>query len=126
MRLVGIVSFVALIAFTVMGQFSFKLAAERLGMVSLDAAWVRAFLHEPAVALILVANLGALASYLTLIRSVAIGPAFAAAHLSIVVVVIVSVAYLGETLNWLQALGCVAIFAGVTILGLTESSASER
>jgi drug/metabolite transporter (DMT)-like permease len=115
-------NFLALVGFTVLGQFSFKLAADRLGVVSLDAAWIHAFLHEPSIALILFANFGALASYLTFIRQAAIGPAFAAAHLSIVVVVLLSVVRFHETLNWVQALGCVAIFTGVGILGFTERS----
>jgi drug/metabolite transporter (DMT)-like permease len=124
-RAAAILNFAALLAFTALGQFSFKIAADRLGVASLDAAWIRAFLHEPSVALILFANFGALVSYLTLVRNVAIGPAFAAAHLSIVVVVIVSVAYFHETLNWIQALGCVAIFMGVGILGHAELSAPK-
>lgn len=122
----AILNFAALVGFTALGQFSFKIAANRLGVVSLDAAWARAFLHEPSVALILFANLGAFVSYLRLINKAAIGPAFAAAHLSIVVVVIVSVAYFNETLNWVQAFGCVAIFIGVVILGYTEFSASSE
>lgn len=126
MRATAILNFAALLAFTALGQFSFKIAADRLGLASLDAAWIRAFLHEPWVALILFANLGALVSYLTLVRNVAIGPAFAAAHLSIVVVVILSVVYFHETLNWVQALGCVAIFVGVGILGYTELSATKQ
>jgi drug/metabolite transporter (DMT)-like permease len=125
MRATAVLNFAALVGFTVLGQFSFKIAADRLGVVSFDAAWIQAFLHEPSVALILFANLGALVSYLTLIKKAAIGPAFAAAHFSVVVVVIVSVAYFHETLNWVQALGCLAIFLGVGILGYTESSTAE-
>jgi drug/metabolite transporter (DMT)-like permease len=124
-RAIALLKFAALIAFTVLGQFSFKIAADRLGIVHLDAAWIRAFLHEPSVALIIFANLGALVFYLALIKDAAVGPAFAAAHLSIVVVVIVSVAYFHETLNWVQALGCVLIFLGVGILGYTESSVAK-
>jgi len=119
-RAATIVNFAALLGFTALGQFSFKIAADRLGIVRLDAAWARAFLHEPAVALILFANLGAFVSYVRLINKAAIGPAFAAAHLSIILVVIVSVAYFNETLNWVQASGCLAIFTGVAILGYTE------
>jgi drug/metabolite transporter (DMT)-like permease len=125
-RAAAILNFAALLGFTALGQFSFKVAADRLGVVSLDVAWARAFLHEPSVALILFANLGAFVSYLKLINKAAIGPAFAAAHLSIVLVVIVSVAYLNETLNWIQAFGCLAIFIGVGILGYTECFAPAR
>jgi drug/metabolite transporter (DMT)-like permease len=120
-----ILNFAALLCFTALGQFSFKLAADRLGIVSPDVAWFRMFFHEPSVALILFANLGALFSYLKMIKSSAVGPVFAAAHLSIVVVIVVSVAFLHETLNWVQALGCVAIMAGVAILAFTESSTTE-
>jgi drug/metabolite transporter (DMT)-like permease len=116
----AILNFVALLGFTVLGQFSFKHAADRLGVVRVDAAWIQAFLHEPSVALILIANVGALFSYLNLIRRAAIGPAFAAAHLSIVIVVIISVGYFHEALSWIQALGCLAIFVGVAILGYEE------
>jgi drug/metabolite transporter (DMT)-like permease len=121
-----ILNFAALLGFTALGQFSFKLAADRLGLVSLDAAWFRMFFHEPSIVLILFANLGALFSYLNMIKNSAIGPVFAAAHLSIVVVIAVSVAFLHERLNWVQALGCIAIIVGVVILAATEGSASDQ
>jgi drug/metabolite transporter (DMT)-like permease len=121
-----ILNFAALLGFTALGQFSFKLAADRLGLVSLDTAWFRMFLHEPSIALILFANLGALFSYLKLIKKSAIGPVFAAAHLSIVVVIAVSVAFLHERLNWVQALGCIAIIIGVVVLAATEGSATDQ
>jgi drug/metabolite transporter (DMT)-like permease len=121
-----ILNFAALLGFTALGQFSFKLAADRLGLVSLDTAWFRMFFHEPSIALILFANLGALFSYLKLIKKSAIGPVFAAAHLSIVVVIAVSVAFLHERLNWVQALGCIAIIIGVVVLAATEGSATDQ
>jgi drug/metabolite transporter (DMT)-like permease len=121
-----ILNFAALLGFTALGQFSFKLAADRLGLVSLDIAWFRMFFHEPSIVLILFANLGALFSYLNMIKNSAIGPVFAAAHLSIVVVIAVSVAFLHERLNWVQALGCIAIIVGVVILAATEGSASDQ
>ena len=50
-----------------------------------------------------------------------IGPAFAASHLEIVSVTLFSVAFLGDRLSALQALGCCAIVSGVIVLAATES-----
>ena len=58
--------------------------------------------------------------YMTLIRNVHVGPAFAASHLEIVTVLIFSVFYFGERLTPVQMAGCVAIMTGVAILAVTE------
>ena len=59
--------------------------------------------------------------YMTLIKRAPIGPAFAASHLEIDSVTLFSVAFLGDRLSALQALGCCAIVSGVIVLAATES-----
>jgi drug/metabolite transporter (DMT)-like permease len=112
--------FAALVGFSVLGQVGFKLAADRLGMVRLELAWLARFLSTPAVLLILLGNVGALVSYLRLLKVAAIGPVFAAAHLSVVAVVVVSFIVWHERLGALQLAGCAAIIAGVCVLAATE------
>ena len=58
---------------------------------------------------------------MTLIKSAPIGPAFAASHLEIVLVILVSVLFLGESLNMVQALGCLVIVAGVLVSEPSEA-----
>jgi drug/metabolite transporter (DMT)-like permease len=117
-----LLGFAALIGFTVLGQVGSKLAADQLGMISLDVAWLQRVLREPALLLVILGNVGAFFTYLGLLKGAPIGPVFAATHLSIVAVLIVSVAVLHETLSPLQGLGCLLILLGVVLLGVTEKA----
>ena len=58
--------------------------------------------------------------YLTLIRNVAIGPAFAATHMEIVTVTLISVLVFEEAITLVQGVGCCAVVAGVLVLAFTE------
>jgi drug/metabolite transporter (DMT)-like permease len=112
--------FVLLLAIDTFNQVAFKMAGERTAPVTFDAAWLYRIAHEPWIAAILIGYFMAFLIYMTLLRDVHIGPAFAASHLEIVTVIAVSVFYFGERFTLPQAAGCVAILAGVALLAATE------
>jgi drug/metabolite transporter (DMT)-like permease len=117
--------FVLLLAIDTFNQVAFKMAGERTAPATFDADWLLRIVNEPWIAAILAGNLLAFLIYMTLLRDVQIGPAFAASHLEIVTVMIVSVIFFGERFTPLQVIGCAAIFAGVAILAITEKTAPD-
>jgi drug/metabolite transporter (DMT)-like permease len=90
-----------------------------------DLAWFEALLRSPSFYMTLGSYLGAFAVYMTLMRHVAVGPLFAASHLELVTITAISVLWLGERFNWVQALGCLIILGGVVLLGFSERTAAN-
>ena len=115
-----LLGFAALLGFDTLAQIGFKLTALHAGEADFTARWVWAAVAQPWALAVVAGYLGAFAVYMTLIKHAPIGPAFAASHLEIVVVILISLLFLGESLSLAQALGCAAIVAGVLILAATE------
>jgi drug/metabolite transporter (DMT)-like permease len=111
-----LIGFLILTAFDTIGQVGFKLAAMATAPPGFDAAWLQRVFFERWIYLAVAGYLGAFFTYMTLLRYAPIGPAFAASHLEIVTVLMVSVWLLGETLSRWQVLGGILILGGVGIL----------
>lgn len=112
--------FILLLAIDTFNQVAFKMAGERTAPVTFDADWLMRIVNEPWIGAILAGYLMAFLIYMTLLRDVQIGPAFAASHLEIVTVMIFSVLFFDERFTSLQVVGCAAILGGVAILAITE------
>ena len=119
-RLLFLSGFVALLAFDTLGQISFKLAAEQTSPVEPTLDFFGRLTEEPWVLAVLVAYGGAFLTYMTLMKKAPIGPLFAASHLEIVSVAVISVYLFGERLSAIQILGSATILVGVLILALAE------
>lgn len=117
MRRFYLIGFLILTTFDTVGQVGFKLAAMATAPPAFDAAWLQRVFFERWIYLAIIGYLGAFFTYMTLLRHAPIGPAFAASHLEIVTVLIVSVWLLGERLSPVQVLGGVLILAGIGLLG---------
>ena len=115
-----LLGFLLLLSFDTFAQVGIKLAGERIGEAVLSD-WLRRILREPLIYLVLLCYGGAFTTYVSLLKSAPVGPAYAAAHGHIVTVLIASMAIFGERLSALQALGVAAIVGGVFVLALTES-----
>ncbi len=113
--------FLLLIAVDTFVQIGFKFAGENTLPVTLDLPWLERVVREPWLLGVVAGYGAAFLIYMTLIKRAPIGPAFAASHLEIVSVTLFSVAFLGDRLSALQALGCCAIVSGVIVLAATES-----
>ena len=64
---------------------------------------------------------GAFITWMTLLKHAPIGPAFAASHLEVVTVLIISVAFFGEQLSLIQIVGGASIVLGIVCLSRSES-----
>lgn len=109
-----------------MGQLGFKFAADVVGPMALESSWLTGLVRNPYFYLTLFAYVGAFFVYMNMLEHAPIGPLFAASHMELVSVTIISVAFLGERFNPLQAVGCTLIVAGIVLLGFGETRAARR
>lgn len=116
MRRFYLIGFLILVVFDTVGQVGFKLAAEAAGAVRVDPAWLLAILGTQWIYIAALAYFGAFVTWMTLLEHAPVGPAFAASHLEIVAVLVVSVIALGESLAAPQIAGSVLILAGIAVL----------
>ena len=118
-----LLGFVVLIAFDTFSQVCFKMAATHADPFMIDIAWVLRVLGEVWVYGAIVGYIGAFLTWMTLLRHAPVGPAFAASHLEVVGVMIISVPLFGESLSAWQMFGAALVVAGVICLAVGETSA---
>jgi drug/metabolite transporter (DMT)-like permease len=126
MRRFYVIGFLVLLTFDTLAQIGFKLAAVAAAPPELEVAWLGRIATERWIYLAVVGYLGAFVTWMTLLRYAPIGPAFAATHLDIVTVLVLSVTWLGETLSPPQVVGAVLILTGIAILAVTKGEEPER
>lgn len=119
-----LIGFAALMLFETLGHFGFKFVADRTAPVAFDGPFFARLLTEPWAAVLAVAFIATFLTYMMLLRDAPVGPLFAASHLDIVAVAIISIPVLGERLTALQFAGCAAIVAGVLLLAISEGRAA--
>ncbi len=115
-----LLGFFLLTCFDTTAQVGLKVAAESISPARLGAAWLGLVFLEPGVYLAIGCYLGAFATWIRLLRHVPVGVAFAASHLEIVSVLIVSYLWLGESVSLAQAAGAFLILLGVGVLACFE------
>jgi|SRR5437868_3886936 drug/metabolite transporter (DMT)-like permease len=117
--------FCALIVFDTFSQICFKMAAIQAEPFLMEGAWVIRVLETPWVYGAIFGYLGAFITWLSLLRHAPVGPAFAASHLEVVGVIVISVPLFGEFLTVSQMVGAILVVAGVVCLaqGETQSHA---
>jgi drug/metabolite transporter (DMT)-like permease len=115
-----------LLAFDTLAQIGFKLAAVAAAPPQLEVAWLGRIATERWIYLAVVGYFGAFVTWMTLLRYAPIGPAFAATHLDIVTVLVVSVMWLGESLSPPQVAGAALILTGISVLAVTKGEEPER
>jgi drug/metabolite transporter (DMT)-like permease len=86
----------------------------------MSAAWlVRVFSH-PWIYGAIAGYIGAFLSWMSLLRHAPIGPAFAASHLEVVSVMLLSWWVFAEPVTPTQIVGALAIVAGIVCLAFAE------
>lgn len=113
--------FGALMLFDTWTQIAFKLGAGHTGPFTFTPAWLTAAALNPWICGAVIGYLGAFVTWMTLLRHAPVGPAFAASHLEIVAVLIVSVLFFGERLAPIQIAGGLCIVLGIVFLSFSES-----
>ena len=121
-----LIGFLVLMAFDTLCQMSFKFAAIGMGPASLELGWLQQAFVQKWLYCAGLGYLGSFVTYMTLLKHAPVGPAFAASHLEIVSVTILSVFLLGESLSLVQAAGAVLIVSGILVLAYGERNGKEH
>jgi drug/metabolite transporter (DMT)-like permease len=117
-----VVGFAVLAAFDTLTQVSFKLATLRTGEFAFALPWLRAAALSPWIYVAIAGYLGAFITWMTVLEHAPVGPAFAASHLDIVIVLLVSVPLFGEHLTLVQLAGAACIVGGILLLSRGEGA----
>ena len=118
--------FLLLMGFDTLAQVSFKYAGSQALPVAASLAWVLRVFGQPWVYGAVVGYIGAFFTWMALLKHAPIGPAFAASHLEVVSVMLLSIWLFGEHLDTARVLGAIAIIAGIVCLGVAESREHEH
>lgn len=121
MRRLYLPGFLLLMAFDTLSQLSFKLAGDHALPVAADLAWLLRLLGQPWIYGALLGYVGAFFTWMALLQHAPIGPAFAASHLEVVSVMLLSVWLFHDPLTVARVVGACAIVAGIVCLGLAEA-----
>lgn len=130
MKPIYLIWFAILLALDTTAQVAFKLAATNTAPAELEAGWFLKVAAEGWIYVAVAGHVGAFVTYMAILRYVHVGPAFAATHLEIITVAVVSHLLLGEQLSSIQIAGGLLIVLGVFVLatekdGKLETSGSE-
>ena len=120
-----IFGFLFLLVMDTFSQVCFKMAANHAEPFIASAEWLLRVVRDPWVYGSIVGYLGAFLIWMTMLREISVGSAFAASHLEVIGVMIISVPLFGEHLTLLQYLGAVLILAGVGCLTYSEPKEAE-
>lgn len=120
MRRFYLIGFFLLMSFDTLAQVSFKYAGNRALPVAADLAWLLRVFGAPWVYGAIVGYLGSFFTWMTLLKRAPIGPAFAASHLEVVSVLLLSAWLFGDRLTAPRIIGAVLIVAGIVCLGIAE------
>ena len=115
MKAFYLLGFAALALFDTAAQVSLKFAS---ASGDLGAA-----LLSPWIAVAIAGYLGAFVMWMTLLERAPVGPAFAASHIDVVTVLLVSVPLFDERLTMLQVTGAACIVAGILLLSRAANEA---
>lgn len=113
--------FLALVIFDTLAQLNLKLAADHAIPLEFSTTWLLRVFGKPWVYGALIGYMGAFFTWMTLLKRAPVGPAFAASHLEIVSVTILSVWLFNERISLHQIVGALAIISGILCLAFTES-----
>lgn len=118
-----LLGFLALMVFDTLAQVSFKSASLHGGELELSIDWLLRVFSHIWIYGAFVGYIGAFFTWMTLLKYAPVGPAFAASHLEIVSVTLVSIWLFDEALTVPKIIGGVLILGGVLCLAQAEKRA---
>ncbi|TKI04478.1 DMT family transporter [Martelella alba] len=119
-----LVGFLVLMLFDTLAQVSFKYASLHAAPLMLNIDWLMRVFGHPWIYGAFIGYLGAFFTWMTLLKYAPVGPAFAASHLEIISVTLVSVWLFDDQLTLMKALGGLLILSGILCLARGETAES--
>ncbi len=121
MRRFYLFGFLLLLSFDTVSQLSFKLAANHAIPLVIAPSWLFRVATAPWIYGAVLGYLGAFVTYMSLLRHAPVGAAFAASHLQVVSVILVSAWLFHERLSLAELLGSALIVGGILVLSTNKS-----
>lgn len=115
-----LLGFALLMGFDSFAQIAFKKAGNSALPVEASLGWLWRLASEPWLYGAILGYIGAFFTWMSLLRRAPVGPAFAASHLEVVSVMLLSVWIFNEPLTLAKLAGATAILAGIICLGFAE------
>lgn len=120
MRKFYLIGFALLLLFDTIGQCSFKLTANHAQPLMANMGWIMRVFTQPWVYIAVLGYIGAFFSWMILLKKAPVGPAFAASHLEVVTVMLVSAFLFHEHITITRTIGAVFVVAGILFLAFAE------
>ncbi|OCG01455.1 EamA family transporter [Gilliamella sp. wkB112] len=121
-----LIGFILLLFFDTFGQTSFKLTALSALPFEMNIDWlIRVFSHYWAY-FVMLGYSGAFITWMVLLKKAPVGPAFAASHLQVVTVMLVSIIAFNDQITWMRLLGALFIIIGIIFLALAEQRLHKK
>ncbi|OCG18588.1 MULTISPECIES: DMT family transporter [unclassified Gilliamella] len=121
-----IIGFFLLLFFDTFGQTSFKLTALSAIPFEVSTAWLIRIFTYGWVYLVMLGYTGAFITWMVLLKKAPVGPAFAASHLQVVTVMLVSIIVFDEQITLTRMLGGLCIIIGIVFLALAEQDLQRK
>jgi len=115
------IGFSALMLCDTLTQMSFKLASNHGGDFVMQLDWFLSIFSQPWIYGAVLGYLGSFVAWMTLLKHAPVGPAFAASHLEVVLVLVLSAIYFGDRLAPMQIFGALLIVIGIVCLSFSEA-----
>lgn len=115
-----IIGFALLLAFDSLNLVCFKLAGNQALPVEMSVAWFARVFSHPWIYGAVIGYIGAFVTWMSLLKHAPVGPAFAASHLEVVSVMLLSYWVFSEPVTPTQIVGAIAIVAGIICLAFAE------
>ncbi|MCO6505067.1 MAG: EamA family transporter [Snodgrassella sp.] len=126
MRKFYLIGFALLLLFDTIGQSSFKLTAIHAQPLEASVQWIIRVFTQPWVYIAILGYIGAFFTWMALLKKAPVGPAFAASHLEVVTVMLVSAFLFHEDITLIRTLGAVFIVAGIVFLAFAEKELVQK
>ena len=120
-----VVGFGVLMLFDTLAQICFKLAANHAEPVEFTGAWLTRVLVHPWVYFAIAGYVGTFFTWVTLLKRLPIGVSFAASHIEVVSVTIVSIWVFDEPLTLPKITGAALILIGIVCLAIAEEKLAQ-
>ena len=118
-----LIGFGILLLFDTLGQTSFKSAATAAEPLAMSMEWVVRVFTNVWVYVAIFGYIVTFLAWMTLLRHAPVGPAFAAAHMEVVTVMIVSIWLFNDHITLGRFLGALLIVIGIICLAFAEKQA---
>lgn len=121
-----LIGFTILLMFDTVAQCSFKLAAEHAQPLAMSIEWLVRVFSDHWIYVSIAGYILTFFTWMTLLKKAPVGPAFAASHLEVVTVMIVSIWLFHEPITLFKLIGTILIVSGILFLALAESKLTKK